>query len=67
MSSHLTSNKVKDDREFQWLLCLANALTASQHQQPPEALRTPGFPGTTNRKFSQRKLKKAFDLALKKL
>jgi hypothetical protein len=67
MPSHLKSNKVKDDREFQWLLCLASALTASQHQQPPEALRTPGFAGTANRKLSERKLKKAFDLALKKL
>jgi hypothetical protein len=66
MSSHPTSNKVNDDREFQWLLCLASALTACQHQ-PPEALRNPGFAGTANRKFSQRKLKKAFDLALKKL
>jgi hypothetical protein len=68
MSTHLKSNKIKDDLEFEWLLCVARALTASQRQQPPEvaeAQRPARFPGTKNRKFIERALKKAFHRARK--
>jgi hypothetical protein len=32
--SQLKLNKIKDDREFEWLLCLASILQASQRLQP---------------------------------
>jgi len=34
--SPLKANKIKDDREFEWLLCLASIFQASQGLQPTE-------------------------------
>ena len=34
--SPLKANKIKDDREFEWLLCLASIFQASQRLQPTE-------------------------------
>jgi len=70
MSSHLKSNKINDDLEFEWLICLASALTTSQRQHSPEvakALRPPGFPGAKHRKVVGRELKKGFHHARKEL
>jgi hypothetical protein len=34
--SQLKSNKIKEDLEFEWLLCLASTLKASQRLQPTQ-------------------------------
>ena len=64
--SPLKSNKIEDDLEFEWLLCLASTLKASQCVRPieaGEALRRPGFLRTKNRKFLESECKKAFNRA----
>jgi len=68
MPSPLKSKRVKDDVEFEWLLCLASTLESSQRVLPTEAGEAPrprGLPGVKNQKLFESMLKKAFDLARK--
>jgi len=69
MRSPLNSKRVKDDQEFEWLLCLASTLESSQRMLPTEAGGPPrrrGLPGGKDETLFERMLKKAFDLTRKK-
>jgi len=68
MRSPLNSKRVKDDQEFEWLLCLASTLESSQRMLPTGAGGAPrqGLPGGKDQTLFERMLKKAFDLARKK-
>jgi hypothetical protein len=49
MSSQLISNKIKNDLDFEWLLCVTTALMASRRLLAPEvenALRSQDFRAT---------------------
>jgi len=66
--SQLKSNKIRDDLEFEWMLCLASTFKAAQCPHPTlagEARRRPEFPRPKNRKFLGSKGKKAFNGAPK--
>ena len=70
MPSPLTSKRVKDDLEFEWLLCLASTLESSQRRLPTEAGEVPGrrgLPAGKNQKLFESLLKKAFNLARREL
>jgi hypothetical protein len=69
MRSPLNSKRVKDDQEFEWLLCLASTLESSQRLLPTgagEVTRRRGLPGRKDQTLFEKMLKKAFDLARKK-
>ena len=69
MRSPLNSKRVKDDQEFEWLLCLASTLESSQRMLPAEAgelTRRRGLPGCKDQTLFEKMLKKASDLARKK-
>jgi len=66
--SQLKSNKIRDDLEFEWMLCLASTFKAAQWPHPTGAggaRRRPEFPRPKNRKFLGSKGKKAFNRAPK--
>ncbi len=70
MPSQLKSKKVKDDLEFEWLLCLASTLESSHRIQPTEAGEAPRLGGLlrgTSQKLFESVLKKAFDRTRKEL
>ena len=69
MRSPLNSKRVKDDQEFEWLLCLASTLESSQRLLPTgvgDVTRRRGLPGRKDQTLFEKMLKKAFDLARKK-
>ena len=69
MRSPLNSKRVKDDQEFEWLLCLASTLESSQRMLPTgagEVTRRRGLPRRKDQTLFEKMLKKAFDLARKK-
>ena len=59
--SPLKPKQIKDDLEFELLLCLASTLESRQRAQDSEAKPPPEFPLTKNRKFSKTKGKKVID------
>jgi hypothetical protein len=66
VSSQLKSPTIEDDLEFEWLLCLASTLKASQRLKPTEiskAMRPQKFPRPKNRKFFKTKGKKPINPA----
>ncbi len=68
MPSQLKSNKIRDDLEFEWMLCLASTFKAAQCPhltEAGEARRHPEFPCPKNRKFLGSKGKMAFNRAPK--
>jgi len=54
MPSHLNSNEIKNDLEFEWLLCLASALQSFQRLQPG---------GTAHMLNEPRAIKRIFQIA----
>jgi hypothetical protein len=59
--SPLKPKKIKDDLEFELLLCLASTLESRQRAQDNEAKPPPEFPHTKNRKSLKTKDKKVID------
>jgi len=70
MASLTVPNKIEADLEFEWLLCLASTLQASERPHLAEAsqLKLPmQFRRTSNRKFFEREWKKALSFARSEL
>ena len=70
MAFRTIPNKIETDLEFEWLLCLASTLQASERPRLAEAsqLKLPmQFRQTKNRKFFQREWKKALSFARSEL
>lgn len=70
MVSRTIPNKIEDDLEFEWLLCLASTLQASERPRLAEAsqIKLPmQFRRTSNRKFLEREWKKALSFARSEL
>jgi hypothetical protein len=66
VSSQPKSHMIEIDLEFEWLLCLASMLQASQRQhlnKAFEAKRPLRFPRTKNRQFFEREWKNVLSLA----
>jgi hypothetical protein len=66
MASRTIPNKIESDLQFEWLLCLASTLQASERPQLAAAnqLRLPTqFRRTGNRRFFEREWKKALSFA----
>jgi hypothetical protein len=59
-------NKIESDLQFEWLICLASTLQASErpHQAKASQLKLPTqFRRTSHRKFFEREWKKAVSFA----
>jgi hypothetical protein len=66
MASRTIPNKIENDLEFEWLLCLSSTLQASERPDLAAAnqLRLPTqFRRTSNRRFFEREWKKALSVA----
>lgn len=66
MASRIFPNKIESDLQFEWLLCLASTLQASERRRLAEAsqLKLPTqFRQTSHRKFFEREWKKALSFA----
>lgn len=66
MASRTIPNKIENDLEFEWLLCLSNTFQASQrpHLAAANQLKLPTqFRRTSNRRFFEREWKKALNFA----
>jgi hypothetical protein len=66
MASRTIPNKIENDLEFEWLLCLSSTLQASErpHSAAAGQLKLPTeFRRTSNRRFFEREWKKALGFA----
>ena len=66
MTSRIITSKLETDLEFEWLLCLASTLQASEHPHLAEAgqFKLPTqFRRTSHRRFFEREWKKTLSIA----